>query len=1133
MSNAKLRHANLVSLLAYCDQGNERALLYEYMQNKSLDIYIFGIAPLTVLVQCVHYKHTASDLQSPYLLLGSSILKWKLELAGKPRTRASLNWPRRLDIIHGIARGVWYLHEGSGENVIHRDLKPSNVLLDQSWKPKIADFGTAKLFLADQTGTQTVVVSPGYASPEYAKDGDMTLKCDVFSFGVVLLEVVSGRRNSAQPSLLSHCTPSLPSGSTCSDSDSRTERKVILQAWKLWEEHRVMDLLDPTVPRPRSDDTELLSELRRCIQIGLLCVQWSPGDRLAMSAALAMLTSRTSHLDPPRRTVLHSFVSLCAMVFLVTSASVMLSSFFGSTLAEEEERRTVAARIGRGMEMEAKCSLVNLLLLLLPLIAFAAGVADTLGKGGNITGDETLVSADGTFTMGFFSLGSSTATKRYYLGIWFSVSSDAVCWVANSERPLPDKAGVLLISDTGSLVLRDSSGRTAWSSSSSTTSSSVVAQLLDTGNLVVRDQGAGGGTALSWQSFDHPSNTLLSGMKVGKDFWNGAEWHLTSWKAADDPSPGLYRRVLDTSGLPDFVLYHSNVTTYRTGPWNGRSFSGATEVLGYENLVTLSVTMSPGDEVSYRYTAEPGVLTRLVVMDTGVVKRFVWSNTSQGWGWHTVFQGPRDLCDGYGKCGAFGLCDASSVLAPCGCLPGFSPASPSSWNTDPSGGCRRKAALQCGSGGTTDGFLLVRGVKLPDTHDASVDMDITVKECERRCRANCSCLAYAAADIRGGGGGTGCVIWTDDVVDLRYVERGQDLYLRLAKSELDKKFPLAAVVAPAAFVVAALAFFLLIWWRTKATKRNAPADGPRSPTMNDCSLDLPTVKMATGDFSQSNVIGEGGFAVVYKGELPDGRSVAVKRLKQSVLADDKGKKDFAREVDVMANVRHANLLRLLAYCNEGGERILIYAFMPNKSLDLYIFGKPSDRARLNWRQRLDIIHGVAHGVAYLHQGSEESVVHRDLKPSNVLLDDNWKPKIADFNTAKLFITDQPDATIVVSPGYTSPEYLRGEMMPKCDVYSFGVIVLETLSGQRNGPMKRVISNAREFWRQDRVMALLDSTVALPVSPPGSEISTELERYVRIGLLCVQEAPESRPDMSAVVAMLTTRNPDTNLLLRAA
>uniref|UniRef100_A0A453D3F2 Protein kinase domain-containing protein n=1 Tax=Aegilops tauschii subsp. strangulata TaxID=200361 RepID=A0A453D3F2_AEGTS len=181
-----------------------------------------------------------------------------------------------------IAQGVGYLHDRSGENVVHRDLKPSNVLLDHQWMPKIADFGTAKLFRDDQTGTQTVVVTPsnlsnlpGYAAPEYAKDGDMTLKCDVFSFGVVLLEIISGRKNSVVPSL-------------------------ILQVWKLWDEHRVMDLLDAAVaPARHRSAPELLSELRRCIQIGLLCVQQSPGDRPAMSAVLSMLT-RTQSSSSPR-----------------------------------------------------------------------------------------------------------------------------------------------------------------------------------------------------------------------------------------------------------------------------------------------------------------------------------------------------------------------------------------------------------------------------------------------------------------------------------------------------------------------------------------------------------------------------------------------------------------------------------------------------------------------------------------------------------------------------------------------------------------------------------------------------------------------------------------------------------------
>lgn len=438
--------------------------------------------------------------------------------------------------------------------------------------------------------------------------------------------------------------------------------------------------------------------------------------------------------------------------------------------------------------MEANWShLLNLLLLLVSPIAFAAGVADTLTKGGNITGDETLISANGTFTMGFFSFGASN-NKRYYLGIWFSVSPhDAICWVANSERPLSDKTGTLVLSDTGSLLLRDGSGQVAWSSNSTiASSSSVEAQLLETGNLVVRDQGSGDDVLL-WQSFDHPSNTLLSGMKVGKDLWNGAEWYLTSWRSPEDPSPGAYRRKLDTSGLPDFLLLQGNDTIYRSGPWNGLSFSGVTEVLGYTELVTRSVTISPGER-SYGYTSKPGAaLTRLVVTDDGKVNRFVWYNSRQEWG--TVFEGPRDPCDAYGKCGAFGLCDPNLVQSLfCTCLRGFSnPTSSSAWSRNASS-CRRNVELGCRSnsngGTTTDGFVLVKGVKLPDTHNASVDMDITMKECRRRCRANCSCVAYAAADIRGGGVPSGCVMWMDDIIDLRYVDQGQDLYLRLAKSEL-------------------------------------------------------------------------------------------------------------------------------------------------------------------------------------------------------------------------------------------------------------------------------------------------------------------------------------------------------------
>ncbi|XP_048559368.1 receptor-like serine/threonine-protein kinase SD1-8 [Triticum urartu] len=764
--------------------------------------------------------------------------------------------------------------------------------------------------------------------------------------------------------------------------------------------------------------------------------------------------------------------------------------------------------------------LITLFLLSVQTTA-ASGARDRFEKGQNLTDGDTLVSPDGSFTLGFFSPGAST--KRY-LGIWFSVSNDTVCWVANRDQPLPDKSGMLVFDDLSSLVLVDGSRRTVWSPNFMAASAAVV-QLLDSGNLVVHN---GSSSAALWQSFDHPTDTLLPDMKLGKDLWTGAEWQLTAWRSADDPSPGDYRRTLETKGLPDIVLWQGDVKRYRTGPWNGLYFNGVPEVTAYADKYTLRATTSPW-EVTYGYTAKPGApLTRVVVNYTGDVERLMWDAGTRAW--KPLFKGPRDQCDTYARCGPFGLCDPEAASSGfCGCVVGFSrPAaagtpsqSAQEVNDTAADGCRRDAALDCAGGATTDGFAVVRRVKLPDTQNASVDMNVTLEGCRARCFADCSCRAYAAADIRGGGDGTGCVMWADAIVDLRLVDRGQDLYLRLSKSEFDdqKEFPTLLVVAPVASGVIVLLVVSLIWWRRK---RRIIGAIPQNPAMAVPSVNLSIIKDVTGNFSESNIIGQGGFSIIYKGLLPEGRMIAVKRLKQSALTT-KGKKDFGREVEVMAGLRHGNLVRLLAYCNEGKERILIYEHMQNKSLNVYIFGIPKLRALLSWTRRLELLHGIAHGVAYLHGGSGESVIHRDIKPGNILLDDEWKPKIADFGTAKLFVVDQagPDQTIVVSPGYAAPEYARrGDMTLKCDVYSFGVVLLETISGERNGGLHRLLSHAWELWEQNRTMELLDTAV-VPLAKSEPELLSELKRCIQIGLLCVQETPCERPTMSTVVAMLTS------------
>ncbi|KAF7018710.1 hypothetical protein CFC21_031966 [Triticum aestivum] len=786
----------------------------------------------------------------------------------------------------------------------------------------------------------------------------------------------------------------------------------------------------------------------------------------------------------------------------------------------------------------------SLLLIVVPFLFVSTASAanpesDILDKGRNITDGETLVSPGGSFTLGFFPPG---VLGKRYLGIWFSMDEDAICWVANRDHPLTDARGVLVISDTRSLLLIDSSGQVVWSSNTTGTASTTV-QLLESGNLVSRDGNASG--AITWQSFDHPSNTLLPGMKIGKNLWTGEEWYLTSWRSADDPATGNFRYITDTEGVPQNVMLDGGKRIYRTGPWNGLWFSGVTEMGTYSDMFIYRLTSSPS-EITYGYVAKAGTpFSRLVLTDDGLFRRLVWDTSSRAW--KIFFQGPRDICDQYGRCGAFGLCNASAPSTSfCSCVRGFSPASPVQWKMrDTSNGCRRNVTLDCGNGiSTTDGFVVMQGVKLPDTHNASVDASITLEECRTRCLANCSCLAYAPLDLKGGGTGTGCIIWREDLMDLRHVDGGQSLFLRSAKSELGeaqppKSFPTGIVIGvtvPLVTIILALVAFWFSPWRRRWNRERILVDNPprvvhNAPRVVDNvapdshppnlallttsfpAVGLPAVVQATGNFSEANIIGKGGFSVIYKGELDGYGTVAVKRLKQDSLSE-KIKGDYAREIVLMSRFTHANLVKLLCYCQENAECILVYEFMRNRSLNLYIFGEDSSlRSLLNWAQRVKIIRGIAVGLEWLHG---EGVIHRDLKPGNILLNDTLEPKIADFGTAKTLIEDPTNQTLVQTAGYVAPEYAgEGTLTDKCDVYSFGVVLLEIVRGKRKKDEPAFLPQVWESWKQCEIGELLDPQVGEP-----EEAFSVLARCIHIGLHCVQHLPEQRPAMPDVVAMLT-------------
>ncbi|KAK4258924.1 hypothetical protein QN277_005319 [Acacia crassicarpa] len=294
--------------------------------------------------------------------------------------------------------------------------------------------------------------------------------------------------------------------------------------------------------------------------------------------------------------------------------------------------------------------------------------------------------------------------------------------------------------------------------------------------------------------------------------------------------------------------------------------------------------------------------------------------------------------------------------------------------------------------------------------------------------------------------------------------------------------------------------------------------GSESNTLEPLQFSLATIEAATNKFSNETSLGQGGYGQVYKGILSNGQEIAVKRLSKS---SSQGVEEFKNEVLLIARLQHRNLVALLGFCIEEQEKILIYEYVPNKSLDYFLFGSEKGKV-LNWEERYKIIGGVARGILYLHDYSRVKIIHRDLKPSNILLNDEMNPKISDFGMARMVGINEIDrntSKIVGTYGYMSPEYaMFGQYSEKSDVFSFGVIVLEIISGQKitSHPNQShgLLNYAWNHWKEEKVLEILDSNLN------ESESLDEVNKCVQIGLLCVQEDPEARPSMATVVSYLS-------------
>ncbi|XP_031399119.1 cysteine-rich receptor-like protein kinase 10 isoform X2 [Punica granatum] len=351
----------------------------------------------------------------------------------------------------------------------------------------------------------------------------------------------------------------------------------------------------------------------------------------------------------------------------------------------------------------------------------------------------------------------------------------------------------------------------------------------------------------------------------------------------------------------------------------------------------------------------------------------------------------------------------------------------------------------------------------------------------------------------------------------------------MSRNEIEQKnlsFSFIFIAAAVASVITSVVGCFLMQRRGRKSKNHIQEDPivkSRISELHALQFPLCTIEVTTNSFSSDNKLGEGGFGPVYKGKLPSGQEIAAKRLSRG---SGQGVQEFKNEIELVAKLQHRNLVRLLGFSLEREETILVYEYVPNGSLDHILFDSKIS-GRLDWSRRYKITVGVARGLLYLHEDSRLRIIHRDLKASNILLDADMNPKISDFGMARMFGADQIEAStnrIVGTYDYMSPEYIMfGHFSTKSDVFSFGVLVLEIITGKKNSSFdpqnsdEGLLGYVWKHWSEGISLKLVDPALG------NSYATNKVIKCFHIGLLCVQDDPEDRPTMDSVILMLSSES----------
>ncbi|KDP26473.1 hypothetical protein JCGZ_17631 [Jatropha curcas] len=788
----------------------------------------------------------------------------------------------------------------------------------------------------------------------------------------------------------------------------------------------------------------------------------------------------------------------------------------------------------------------------------SSSVSDSsLKEGSSLSVNDILVSPGGVFSAGFFRIG----INAYCFSIWFSKPSCTtaddctIVWMANRNFPVNGKSSKLWLQKTGNLVLTDGGDTDKSIAGSTDTNSLALSEVIlhDTGNLVLQTLEG----IVLWQSFNSPTDTLLPLQQFTKTM------KLVSSRSRTNFSSGFYNLFFNNDNLLRLLYDGPEFTSiYWPAPW---LVNWATDRFPYNSsrLAFLDVLgkFTSSDNFSF-IAADYGVKhyqRRLTIDFDGNLRMYSREENSSTW--NVSWQALSSPCQIDGICGPNSNCIYDPFSGrKCSCLPGYKVRNPADWSY----GCEPIFnSLSCGNNVTDQ----VRFIKLSHVnfygYDYAVYPGYTFEMCQKLCLSLCNCKGFlfryigdyslwnlfsVMTNIKPTAIPTLCYPKFLLLNGYRSPGYDDDFYLKVPKTSpfsdkehvsgliglncsdeeivrpLDRKYPLTNQNEKLQLLlwfatilgVVEIIGILLVWcflnssFRHQHSNNESAAQGYQTIT-GFKRFTYSELKKATANFKME--IGRGAGGIVYKGTLSDNQVAAIKIIN---FADDRGEAEFLAEVSAIGKLNHKNLIEMWGYCAEKKHRLLVYKYMKHGSLSENL-----SSTTLDWQKRFQIAIGTARALAYLHEECLEWVLHCDVKPENILLDSKYQPKVSDFGLSKLLNREDKNPSFSRmrgTRGYMAPEWvLKLPITSKVDVYSYGIVVLEMVTGksptmeEKTGlaTWVREKKNGGESWIEE----ILDAKLV------GEYDRDEVEIVVTLALQCVEEDKDSRPAMSKVVETL--------------